>query len=353
MDSTAGPLLRLDQVSKAYGTYQALHPTSITVEEGEFFSLLGPSGCGKTTTLRIIAGFEIPTGGTVHLGGREITRTPPNLRDTNTVFQSYALFPHMTAAQNVAYPLKMKKVPTGDIGPRVAEALAQVEMTRFAERLPHEMSGGQRQRIALARAIVGRPRVLLLDEPLGALDLKLREQMQHVLVHMQRKIGITFVYVTHDQGEALSMSDRIAVMSAGRLQQLASPRDLYYQPANSFVAGFIGKSNVISGTVATDAGRTVLRAGSLAIPMPDSAARPKAALRYEAIALGPEAEGRDVVFDATIEDALFLGDKVEVTLDHGGSRLVAMAPSQRERRFAPGDRVRAGFHCRDLVPLDD
>jgi spermidine/putrescine transport system ATP-binding protein len=347
------PLLRLDRVSKNYGTYQALQPTTITVQEGEFFSLLGPSGCGKTTTLRIIAGFEIPTAGTVHLGGREITRTPPNLRDTNTVFQSYALFPHMTAAENVAYPLKMKKVPAADIGPRVAEAIGQVEMSQFAERLPHEMSGGQRQRIALARAIVGRPRVLLLDEPLGALDLKLREQMQHVLVHLQRKIGITFVYVTHDQGEALSMSDRIAVMSAGRLQQLASPRDLYYLPANSFVAGFIGKSNVISGTVTTEAGRTVLRSGTLTIPMEDRGAKPKAALRYEAIALGPEAEERDVVLDATIDDALFLGNSVELTLDLGGSTLVAMAPSRRDSQFRAGDKVRAGFFTRDLVPLDE
>ncbi len=349
----SGPLLRLDNVSKSYGSYQALQPTTLAVNEGEFFSLLGPSGCGKTTTLRIIAGFEIPTGGTVHLAGHDITRTPPNLRDTNTVFQSYALFPHMTAAENVAYPLKMKKVPATDIGLRVAEAIGQVEMTRFSDRLPHQMSGGQRQRIALARAIVGRPRVLLLDEPLGALDLKLREQMQHVLVHMQRKIGITFVYVTHDQGEALSMSDRIAVMSAGRLQQLASPRDLYYQPANSFVAGFIGKSNVISGMVATHAGRTVLQSGPLAIPMADRSAKPKAALRYEAIAVGPEAEARDIAFDAVIEDALFLSDKVEVTLSLGDTRLVAMTPSQRDSQFRPRDSIRAGFHTRDLVPLDE
>ncbi|CAN1550372.1 PotA ABC-type spermidine/putrescine transport systems, ATPase components [Paracoccaceae bacterium] len=353
LNTGGGPLLRLDQVSKAYGSYQALQPTSISVDEGEFFSLLGPSGCGKTTTLRIIAGFEVPSGGTVHLGGHDITRTPPNHRDTNTVFQSYALFPHMTAAENVAYPLKMRKVPASEIPARVTEAISQVEMTKFSERLPHEMSGGQRQRIALARAIVGRPRVLLLDEPLGALDLKLREQMQHVLVHLQRKIGITFVYVTHDQGEALSMSDRIAVMSGGRLQQLASPRDLYYQPANSFVASFIGKSNVISGAIETVSGRTVLRSGALTIPMTDRAAKPKAALRYEAIALGPEAEGRDVVCDAVVEDALFLGNSVEITLDLAGSRLVVMAPSQRDIQVRPGDRVRAGFNVRDLVPLDD
>ncbi len=347
------PLLRLENVSKSYGTYRALQPTTLSVNEGEFFSLLGPSGCGKTTTLRIIAGFDIPTGGTVHLAGHDISRTPPNLRDTNTVFQSHALFPHMTAAENVAYPLKMKKVPAAEIRPRVTEAIGQVEMSKFAERLPHEMSSGQRQRVALARAIVGRPRVFLLDEPLGALDLRLREQMQHVLVHLQRRIGTTFVYVTHDQGEALSMSDRIAVMRAGRLQQLASLRDLYYQPANSIVAGFIRKSNVISGTVATYAGRTVLQSGPLAIPMADRAAKPKAALRYEAMAVGPEADRSDIAFDATIEDALFLGDKVEVTLDLGGARLAAMAPSQRDSQFRPGDRTWAGFHSRDLVPLDE
>ncbi len=351
--SEGGPLLRLESVSKSYGAYQALQPTTISVNEGEFFSLLGPSGCGKTTTLRIVAGFEVPTSGSVHLGGRDISRVPPNLRDTNTVFQSYALFPHMTAAENVAYPLKMKKVPAAEIGPRVTEAIAQVEMSKFAERLPHEMSGGQRQRIALARAIVGRPRILLLDEPLGALDLKLREQMQHVLVHLQRKIGITFIYVTHDQGEALSMSDRIAVMSAGRVQQLADPQQIYYRPANAFVAGFIGKSNVLSGKVLSESGRTKLRVGTLDIPLEEALAKPKAAIRHESIVVGSAAEGRDVVFDGVVEDALFFGSTVEVTLDVGGTKIIANAPSQRDARFAAGERVRAGFHLRDVVLLDD
>ena len=353
---TNGPLLRLTDVSRSYGAFQALHPTSINIEEGEFFSLLGPSGCGKTTTLRIIAGFEVPSTGTVHLAGKDITREAPNLRDTNTVFQSYALFPHMTIEQNVAYPLLMRKVPKSEIGPRVKEAIENVSMTAFSQRLPHELSGGQRQRIALARAIVGRPRVLLLDEPLGALDLKLREQMQHVLVGLQKSIGITFIYVTHDQGEALSMSDRIAVINKGHVEQLASPHDIYYNPATSFVAGFIGKSNLVDGQVISEGGRPVFDAGAFKIPLNDAQAdknAKRAAVRFESLTVAPQEGECDVTFEATVEDALFFGNVFEVTLKVSDQTLTALVPATSDGHLKVGAKVPVGFSSSTAVILDD
>jgi spermidine/putrescine transport system ATP-binding protein len=227
----------------------AVRDVSVAVAEGEFFSLLGPSGCGKTTTMRMIAGFEDPTRGTVYLHGADVTLTPPHKRDVNMVFQSYALFPHMNVFDNVAFGLRRKRTPKSEVTDRVTGILGIVGLEGFAKRRPREMSGGQQQRVALARALVNRPRALLLDEPLGALDLKLRQSMQIELKRIQREVGITFVYVTHDQGEALTMSDRIAVMNAGVIEQLAPPRDIYEHPKTKFVAGFIGTSNLLSGTV--------------------------------------------------------------------------------------------------------
>ena len=228
----------------------AVRRLDMAIRQGEFFSLLGPSGCGKTTTMRMVAGFEEPTSGTVFLDGRDVTGVAPNKRDVNMVFQSYALFPHMTTYQNVAFGLERRKVAKAEIRRRVGEILEIVSLTGMHKRAPREMSGGQQQRVALARALVNRPRALLLDEPLGALDLKLRQQMQVELKRIQREVGITFVYVTHDQGEALTMSDRIAVMDAGSVEQLGSPREVYERPATRFVAGFIGTSNLLSGRVA-------------------------------------------------------------------------------------------------------
>jgi spermidine/putrescine transport system ATP-binding protein len=348
----AKPLLRLGGVSRTFGDYKALHPTTFEVNEGEFFSLLGPSGCGKTTTLRIIAGFETPDTGTVTLAGKDITYLPANLRDTNTVFQSYALFPHMTAEENVSYPLRMKGVPSAESGKRVGASLERVSMSEFARRLPHEMSGGQRQRVALA--IVGEPKVLLLDEPLGALDLKLREQMQHVLIGLQKSLGITFVYVTHDQGEALSMSDRIAVMKSGSIQQLGTPDEIYYSPANAFVSDFIGKSNLIQAEAVTEKGKTALKAGGLRIPAQRSAGRKAGgtvSVRFEAVKIGT-VDGCDVQADATVLAALFFGNVVEVALDAGGQRLMALMPSRRGARLAVGENVRVGFSSADVVHLD-
>ena len=226
---------------------RAVEHVDLRIAEGEFFSLLGPSGCGKTTTLRMIAGFEEPTSGQILLHGRDMVGVPPFRRDVNMVFQQYALFPHMDVFENVAFGLRRKKVAKGEIARRVAEALALVELEGREKRRPRQLSGGQQQRVALARALVNRPRALLLDEPLGALDLKLRQAMQLELKRIQREVGITFVYVTHDQEEALTMSDRLVVMNAGRIEQLGDPRELYEYPATRFVANFIGTSNILTG----------------------------------------------------------------------------------------------------------
>jgi putative spermidine/putrescine transport system ATP-binding protein len=237
--------VRLEGVRKRFGDVPAVDGVDLSIREGEFFSILGPSGSGKTTCLRMIAGFEAPTEGRVLLGGKDVTRLPPFERDVNTVFQDYALFPHMTVGDNVEYGLKVKKVPKEERRNRAGEALRMVRLEGFDRRKPIQLSGGQRQRVALARALVNRPKVLLLDEPLGALDLKLRQAMQIELKQIQQRVGLTFVYVTHDQEEALTMSDRLAVMNVGRLEQVGTPIDVYEQPATDFVAGFIGVSNLL------------------------------------------------------------------------------------------------------------
>jgi putative spermidine/putrescine transport system ATP-binding protein len=237
--------VRLTGVAKSYGDVVAVAGVDLHVGEGEFFTLLGPSGSGKTTTLRIIAGFEDPDAGTVQVGDVDITHRPPFARDINTVFQDYALFPHMTVADNVAYGLKVKKVARGERRRRVDEVLERVRLAGYGDRKPIQLSGGQRQRVALARAIVNRPQVLLLDEPLGALDLKLRQEMQVFLKTLQRELGMTFLYVTHDQEEALTMSDHVAVFNEGRIEQIGTPGEIYERPTTEFVAGFVGTSNIL------------------------------------------------------------------------------------------------------------
>jgi len=240
----------LEGVVKRFGAVTAVDGIDLEVREGEFFSMLGPSGSGKTTCLRLIAGFEAPTEGRVLLGGQDVSDLAPYQRDVNTVFQDYALFPHMTVEENVEYGLKVKKVSKAERHRRVAEALGMVQLGEFGDRKPAELSGGQRQRVALARALVNRPKVLLLDEPLGALDLKLRQAMQIELKQIQQAVGLTFVYVTHDQEEALTMSDRLAVFSRGKVEQVGTPAEVYERPATEFVAGFVGTSNILSGAVA-------------------------------------------------------------------------------------------------------
>jgi len=244
------PLLEIRNLTKSFDGQHAVDDVSLTIYKGEIFALLGASGCGKSTLLRMLAGFEQPTAGQIMLDGVDLARVPPYQRPINMMFQSYALFPHMTVEQNIAFGLKQDRLPKAEITARVQEMLALVHMQEFAKRKPHQLSGGQRQRVAIARALVNEPRVLLLDEPLGALDLKLREQMQFELKKLQQELGITFIFVTHDQGEALSMSDRVAVFNNGRIEQVDTPRDLYMRPRTPFVAGFVGTSNVFDAGLA-------------------------------------------------------------------------------------------------------
>ncbi|GAA1305569.1 spermidine/putrescine import ATP-binding protein PotA [Planotetraspora silvatica] len=313
------PAIELDNVVKEYTSHgevvRAVKGVSLAITEGEFFSLLGPSGCGKTTSMRMIAGFEDPTQGVVRLHGQDVTSVPPNKRDVNMVFQSYALFPHMNVWENVAFGLKRKSVETAEIQRRVGEILEVVDLTGREKRRPKEMSGGQQQRVALARALVNRPRALLLDEPLGALDLKLRQAMQIELKRIQRDVGITFVYVTHDQGEALTMSDRIAVMNDGLVDQLAAPREIYERPATKFVAGFIGTSNLLSGTVDKVNGSTAV----LALGAADRILAPvegavsagdtlELTVRPEKITISTEQpEGDFSVVQGTVSEVVYLG----------------------------------------------
>ncbi len=262
--------VRLDRVTKTFSETVAVDDVSLDIPEGEFFSLLGPSGCGKTTTLRMIGGFEEPTRGTIYLRGRDVTDLPPYKRDVNTVFQSYALFPHLNVYENVAFGLRRRKVDRGDVERRVSEALRLVDLPGYEKRRPTQLSGGQQQRVALARALVNQPKVLLLDEPLGALDLKLRKQMQLELKRIQREVGITFIYVTHDQEEAMTMSNRLAVMRHGTVEQIGPPEEVYENPATEFVAGFLGASNLLDGGVKeTRNGTTsVLLSGGTTVWMP-------------------------------------------------------------------------------------
>ena len=285
----------MEDVSKVFVDVTAVDDLSLDIDRGTFFSLLGPSGCGKTTTLRMIGGFEDPSSGRIHLGGRDVTELPPYRRNVNTVFQSYALFPHLSVFDNVAFGLRRKKVAGSEVDRRVHEALRLVDLPGFERRRPAQLSGGQQQRVALARALVNRPQVLLLDEPLGALDLKLRKQMQLELKRIQSEVGITFLYVTHDQEEAMTMSDRLAVMRHGRIEQIGTPEQVYERPATQFVAGFLGASNLLPGEVKEqrDGQVTVLVPGGAAITVPavewaPVGARVKVGVRPEKITITPD-----------------------------------------------------------------
>jgi spermidine/putrescine transport system ATP-binding protein len=260
------PDVRLESVSKVFKETVAVDDLTLRIADGEFFSLLGPSGCGKTTTLRMIGGFEEPSAGAIFLGERNVAGLPPYRRDVNTVFQSYALFPHLSVFENVAFGLRRKKVDRAEVDTRVKDSLALVDLPGYEERKPAQLSGGQQQRVALARALVNRPQVLLLDEPLGALDLKLRKQMQLELKRIQSEIGITFIYVTHDQEEAMTMSDRLAVMRSGRIEQVGAPEETYESPATEFVAGFLGASNLIDATHAGDDSVTLSDGTTVQVP---------------------------------------------------------------------------------------
>lgn len=339
-----GRAIRLSGLRKSYGRTEAVAGVDLEIADGEFFSMLGPSGSGKTTVLRMIAGFETPSGGTVELAGRDVTRLAPFERDVHTVFQDYALFPHMTVEQNVAYGLKVRGVAKAERLVRARAALAQVRLEGLGRRRPGELSGGQRQRVALARALVGRPRVLLLDEPLGALDLKLREQMQVELKAIQRLVGITFVFVTHDQEEALTMSDRIAVFHQGRIEQVGTPAEIYERPATPFVAGFVGTSNLLSGETA----RAVLGAsGTYSI-------RPEKIRVVKDPAVPAEPGHTSAV--GTVAEVVYLGDATRflVDLDAGG-RLTAvqqnLETSSADLAAFRGARVGLHWHPRHAVAV--
>ena len=361
----AGEAIRIEGVTKRFGDFVAVDQVDLSIAQGEFFTLLGPSGCGKTTTLRMLAGFEVPSEGRILLEGEPVENVPPHQRNVNMVFQSYALFEHLDVNGNVAFGLKRKKVPKEEITTRVAEALELVDLSSRASARPNELSGGQRQRVALARALVNRPRVLLLDEPLGALDLKLRRQMQIELKAIQREVGITFVYVTHDQEEALSMSDRIAVMSDGRVAQCGPPEEVYEHPKEEFVAGFIGISNLLEGRVETG-GR--VRIGEDCLEVPDlgdgrgTGETVQIAVRPEKVAvdeIGVEPyriEPEMFTVEGEIESKVYLGVGNQLTLKlAGGGRLVALEQAtyrmRAEEQWEVGQRVRIGWHPEHCMVL--
>ncbi len=352
------PAVELDRVTKVFpGAHgeevTAVQDVSLTIREGEFFSLLGPSGCGKTTTLRMIAGFELPTRGEIRIHGRPMGDTPPYRRPVNTVFQNYALFPHMTVFENVAFGLEMEGVPKDEIRRRVQEALALVQLPGMENRKPRQLSGGQQQRVALARALVKRPEVLLLDEPLGALDLKLRKAMQLELKHIQHQVGITFIYVTHDQEEALTMSDRIAVMNQGRVLQVGTPVEIYEAPANRFVADFIGESNLVEGRLARLEGDVATVAvDGVALPARHHGQRLAVdqqvtfALRPEKIGLLPPAEqppAGQAAIPGQVEESVYIGTDTRYIVRIGDrTRMVVRMQNlthQNAVHFRPGDPV--------------
>ncbi|MEU0135492.1 ABC transporter ATP-binding protein [Streptomyces sp. NPDC006296] len=346
---TEGGDVRLTGISKTYGSFTAVHPLDLTVPQGSFFALLGASGCGKTTTLRMIAGLEEATTGTVALGGADITGLPPHKRPVNTVFQSYALFPHLDVSENVAFGLRRRGVRS--VGRQVGEMLDLVQLGDFARRRPHQLSGGQQQRVAVARALINHPRVLLLDEPLGALDLKLRRRMQLELKRIQTEVGITFIHVTHDQEEAMTMADTVAVMNGGRVEQLGAPADLYENPRTTFVANFLGTSNLIEGQIVSAGADVVVAAGGGRLALPGGRCSSPArsgdkllvGVRPEKISL-TRAEDADRIPDGRnritgrITDSSFIGVCTQYVVEGpaGAALQVYEQNIERDSRLVPG-----------------
>ncbi|MFP1627715.1 ABC transporter ATP-binding protein [Streptomyces sp. 5K101] len=365
-DKTAGGDVRLSGISKTYGSFTAVHPLDLTVPQGSFFALLGASGCGKTTTLRMIAGLEDPTTGTVSLGARDVTALPPHKRPVNTVFQSYALFPHLSIYENVAFGLRRRGVTS--VTKQVGEMLDLVQLGDFAQRKPHQLSGGQQQRVAVARALINHPQVLLLDEPLGALDLKLRRQMQLELKRIQTEVGITFVHVTHDQEEAMTMADTVAVMNGGRVEQLGAPAELYENPRTTFVANFLGTSNLIEAEVVDSSGDEVVvtaGGGKLRLPAdrcPDAVrtgGRLLVGVRPEKISLtaADEAEtvaaGRNAV-TGRIVDSSFIGVSTQYVVESPAGRALEVYAQNVEHRagLVPGTEVVLHWNPEHTFGLD-
>ena len=362
------PALVLRDLRKSFGDAMAVDGVDLEVRRGEFVTLLGPSGSGKTTTLRMVAGFMAPSGGSIEIDGSDMTRVPPYRRDVGMVFQNYALFPHMTAAQNIGFPLQMRRVARSEITRRVADALALVKLEKFGDRYPRQLSGGQQQRIALARAVVFEPQLLLMDEPLGALDRKLREALQLEILHVSRQLGATVLYVTHDQEEALVMSDRIAIFSAGRIEQLGSGEDLYDRPASLFVADFIGESNILRGRYERDSSSGAWLVRGAWRWRVSQAASERAGLENDApaaLVVRPEririvGAAEDVptganAVEATVADALYLGSdrKYGLTLPDGSRAAVREQRDDDERQRQSGDAVRLTWSVDDGVLVAD
>ncbi len=352
-------MVELRNVTKRFGGFTAVTDVNLSIQSGEFLTLLGPSGCGKTTLLRMISGFEIPTEGTVWLNGQNVTHLPPYKRNVNQVFQSYALFPHLTVEENIGFGLKMQKLPKPEIVQRVKEATELVSLGGMEQRKPSQLSGGQRQRVALARAIVCRPKVLLLDEPLSALDAKLRHLMQVELKRLQKKLGITFVFVTHDQEEALTMSDRIAVVNKGRIEQLGESSTIYHSPQTTFVANFIGQANILEGKLVADEGSfTRLRlVGDVEVLVPsesrlDTMTDLLVSIRPEKIHLQKAKPSGINVFEAIVEEELFKGatDQLELKTEGGLELTVVVAnESATQECFHKGEKVWCSLHPSDIV----
>ena len=348
--SEAVPEIRLTGVSKRFRDVRAVDDISLEIKAGEFFSLLGPSGCGKTTTLRMLGGFELPTSGTIELRGVDVTTAPPDKRPVNMVFQSYALFPHLNVEDNVAFGLRRHKVKESEVRQRAADALELVHLSGYEKRKPNELSGGQQQRVALARALVNRPNVLLLDEPLGALDLKLRRSLQLELKRIQIEVGITFVYVTHDQEEALTMSDRIAVMNHGKVEQIGLPEELYEHPATRFVADFMGTTNLLKGSVAAIEGSVAtIRLdggdGCRAV-LVDSVAIGDAieiSIRPESVSIARPGQGGSPSIEGRIEQSAYLGANVQYQVRSQGGILLSVIAPKSGLRFVAGDDVEIGW----------
>ncbi|MGZ6962054.1 MAG: ABC transporter ATP-binding protein [Ilumatobacteraceae bacterium] len=344
--------VELTDVTKRFGTMVAVDRLNLSVQPGEFLSLLGPSGCGKTTTLRMLAGFEQPDEGFIRISGEYVQGIPPYKRDVNTVFQAYALFPHMTVAENVAYGLRQKRTPKSEVAARVNEALDMVKMTKLAERRPRQMSGGQQQRVALARALVNRPSVLLLDEPLGALDRKLREEMQIELKLLQSQLGITFIFVTHDQEEAMSMSDRIAIMLEGHIEQLGTPETVYEQPVSAFVAGFIGRNNFWRGTATAD-GMTGEDGTVFVCDRPEERVEPGvralSAVRPESFELSATDPGvTENVLAGEVAGVSHFGDTLQFVVRSPVRDVIVLLPRQKAPNLHPGDKVWCQWSARDV-----
>ena len=360
----AGPCaIELDEVVRRFGLVEALARVTLSVRRGEFFSLLGPSGCGKTTLLRIIAGLDLPDEGRLRIGGADVRGVPAHKRPVNTVFQSYALFPHLDVRDNVAFGLRMRRAPAAEIETRVKRVMAMVEIEALSGRKTSELSGGQKQRVALARALVNEPQVLLLDEPLGALDLKLRQQLQVELHALQRRLGITFVYVTHDQDEALTMSDRIAVMNSGRIEQLGPSDELYERPRTRFVAQFLGSCNLLEGTVtSSQSGMMMVRTGVGLLNVAHSVQTAPAvqcdrltlAIRLEKVLLLPAGVGVNSC-RARIDDAIYSGAETQYLLRAGERSLKARLMNTRadHQRWRVGDEVFVHLPPDGLIVLDD